>query len=315
MCSTRCAPSPGRLVCVFGCGGDRDRGKRPIMGAIAAEKADVVIVTDDNPRSEDAGRDPRRDPGGGARRARDRRPRRGDPRRGPRASRRATCCVVAGKGHETGQIVGDRTLPFSDHDEVAGGDRGELAMSAAALDRGRDRRRDRRAGSARRLSAATGVSIDTRTLAAGRPVLRPQGRGHDGHDFVARRARQGRRGGGRGRGRARRSSPAPAARRRAGRARRHAPPRHRGARARTNATIVAVTGSVGKTGTKEALRLALSRGRADPRLGRLLQQPLGRAADARAHAARRRLRRVRDRHEPCRRDRAADRAWCARMWR
>ena len=48
-----CRPfATGKLICVFGCGGDRDKGKRPIMGAIAVEKADVTIVTDDNPRSE-----------------------------------------------------------------------------------------------------------------------------------------------------------------------------------------------------------------------------------------------------------------------
>ena len=78
----------GRLVCVFGCGGDRDKGKRPIMGAIAAEKADIVIVTDDNPRSEAPAAIRAEILAGGDWRARDRRPRRGDPRRGPGASHR-----------------------------------------------------------------------------------------------------------------------------------------------------------------------------------------------------------------------------------
>ena len=107
-----------RLVVVFGCGGDRDKGKRPEMGAAAVENSDYVIVTDDNPRSEE-----------------------------PAAIRRAilaaapnaveiadrTCAIkqaigglgegdvllIAGKGHETGQIVGDKIIPFSDHDAVA----------------------------------------------------------------------------------------------------------------------------------------------------------------------------------------------------
>jgi UDP-N-acetylmuramoyl-L-alanyl-D-glutamate--2,6-diaminopimelate ligase len=105
------------LVVVFGCGGDRDPGKRPIMGAIAARLADVVIVTDDNPRSEDPAL--------------------------IRASILADCpggraiadrgeaiavamagldtgdlLVIAGKGHETGQIVGETILSFSDRDVV-----------------------------------------------------------------------------------------------------------------------------------------------------------------------------------------------------
>ena len=107
------AHAAGQLAVVFGCGGDRDRGKRPQMGAIARDLADRAIVTDDNPRSEDAA--------------------------AIRSEIRAACpdateigdraeaihhaiaalgpddvLVIAGKGHETGQIVGDRVLPFDD---------------------------------------------------------------------------------------------------------------------------------------------------------------------------------------------------------
>ena len=105
----------GRLVCVFGCGGDRDRGKRPIMGRIAASKADVVIITDDNPRSE-APAAIRAEILAGAPGAREIGDRAEAIHAAVRELRPGDVLVVAGKGHETGQIVGDRTLPFSDHD-------------------------------------------------------------------------------------------------------------------------------------------------------------------------------------------------------
>ncbi len=116
-----CRPfATGRLICVFGCGGDRDKGKRPLMGAIAIDKADVVIVTDDNPRSETPAsiRAAILAAAPGAREI------------GDRAEAIATAVammakgdvvLVAGKGHETGQIIGDRVVPFSDHEELRRG--------------------------------------------------------------------------------------------------------------------------------------------------------------------------------------------------
>jgi UDP-N-acetylmuramoyl-L-alanyl-D-glutamate--2,6-diaminopimelate ligase len=107
-----------RLVVVFGAGGDRDPGKRPMMGAIAARNADRVIVTDDNPRSEDpaAIRAAILAAAPGAVEIADR----GEAiRRSVAALEDGDVLVIAGKGHESGQIVGDRTLPFSDHESVA----------------------------------------------------------------------------------------------------------------------------------------------------------------------------------------------------
>nr|WP_316015531.1 UDP-N-acetylmuramoyl-L-alanyl-D-glutamate--2,6-diaminopimelate ligase [Roseobacter sp. HKCCA0434] len=103
----------GRLICIVGAGGDRDAGKRPLMGQAAAENADAVIVTDDNPRSEDPAtiRAAVLKGAPGAREIGDRAEAiaAGVAELGP-----DDVLLIAGKGHETGQIVGDRVLPFSD---------------------------------------------------------------------------------------------------------------------------------------------------------------------------------------------------------
>src|SRR5690606_14946503 len=107
----------GRVIVVFGCGGDRDRGKRPIMGEIAARLADVTIVTDDNPRSEDpaAIRAAIMATAKGAQEI-------GDRREAIRTAvgmlQAGDTRVVAGKGHEHGQEIAGRKYPFSDHEEV-----------------------------------------------------------------------------------------------------------------------------------------------------------------------------------------------------
>lgn len=116
----------GKLTVVFGAGGDRDVGKRPIMGRVAVEGADKVIVTDDNPRSENPA----------AIRAAILADAPGAAEIGDRAEairqtiadlKAGDVLLIAGKGHETGQIVGDRILPFSDHEAVAAALQGRVA--------------------------------------------------------------------------------------------------------------------------------------------------------------------------------------------
>ncbi len=108
----------GRLVVVFGAGGDRDRGKRPLMGAVAAANADRIIVTDDNPRSEDAAAI-RASIIAAAHGAAEIGDRRAAIRHAIADLRPGDVLLIAGKGHETGQIIGDRIIPFSDHEAVA----------------------------------------------------------------------------------------------------------------------------------------------------------------------------------------------------
>jgi UDP-N-acetylmuramoyl-L-alanyl-D-glutamate--2,6-diaminopimelate ligase len=107
----------GRLHVVFGCGGDRDRGKRPLMGAVAAKFADCAYITDDNPRTEEAG----------AIRAAILSAAKGAIEIGNRAEairaavgrlEAGDVLLIAGKGHEEGQKIGATVIPFSDHEAV-----------------------------------------------------------------------------------------------------------------------------------------------------------------------------------------------------
>lgn len=114
----------GRVIAIIGAGGDRDQGKRPLMGAAAARVADIVIVTDDNPRSEDPGVI-RKSVMEGALAE-------GDPTRVSEVGDRAEAILrgvdalqpgdallICGKGHETGQTIGDTVLPFDDVEQAS----------------------------------------------------------------------------------------------------------------------------------------------------------------------------------------------------
>ena len=112
----------GRLITVFGCGGDRDRTKRPLMGAVAGRLSDLIVITSDNPRSEDPTRiieevqrgitpDTRRD---SAQRILAIVDRQAAIAKAIELARPGDLVLVAGKGHEKYQVIGDRALPFDD---------------------------------------------------------------------------------------------------------------------------------------------------------------------------------------------------------
>lgn len=104
----------GKLVCVFGCGGDRDKGKRPQMGEISTRLADVTYVTDDNPRSEDPATI-RAEIKAGAKGAKEIADREQAIKTAIENLSAGDLLVIAGKGHEQGQIIGDRIEPFDDY--------------------------------------------------------------------------------------------------------------------------------------------------------------------------------------------------------
>jgi UDP-N-acetylmuramoyl-L-alanyl-D-glutamate--2,6-diaminopimelate ligase len=115
--ASRLTPHTSRLICVFGCGGERDRGKRPQMGRVAAALADRVVITSDNPRGED----PRQiieDIVGGVRRAGGGMAIEPDRRaailRAVQEARRGDIVLLAGKGHEEYQEIRGARRPFSD---------------------------------------------------------------------------------------------------------------------------------------------------------------------------------------------------------
>ena len=241
----------GKLICVFGCGGDRDKGKRSLMGGIASRCADVVIVTDDNPRTE-VPETIRREILAAAPGAREIGDRAEAITIAVKLMQPGDVLLVAGKGHETGQIIGETTLPFSDHaallsamtpplwtaDKLIGATAGVLDGTIT--------------------QAINGFSIDTRSLQSGDVFIALKD-ARDGHAFVTRAFQAG----------AAAAVVAASYQRQPedGALIRVDDPLRAleligvAARARLAPTahVIAITGSVGKTGTKEMLRQCFER--------------------------------------------------------
>lgn len=252
---TALRPHTGRhLICVFGAGGDRDRGKRPLMGAVAARLADRVIVTDDNPRSEDPATI-RADVLAGAPKAEEIADRRTAIRAAIASAGPGDVVLIAGKGHETGQIVGTVVHPFDDRQEASLALGLEQAKRASSvLWQAPDIARAVNAASTAPWTAS-GVSIDSRTVNRGDLFVALVGPNHDGHRHVGQALDAGAAGaiihspveGLDGDNRLIQVNNTFTALEDLGRA----------ARRRFKGRVIGVTGSVGKTSTKEMLALAL----------------------------------------------------------
>jgi MurE/MurF fusion protein len=243
----------GKLVVVFGCGGDRDRGKRPQMGEIAERLADRVIVTDDNPRSEDPAAI-RAEILAACRNATEIGDRAAAIRSAIAGLAAGDLLVIAGKGHETYQIVGDRTLPFDD--AAVARDALATASPAAPLPLwSAAEAAQATGGKSTRDWRAVGLSIDSRSVKPNELFVALKGPNFDGHDYVGAALKAG--------------AVAALVQRVPDGLPDDAPllvvddtmagleALGQAARQRSAATFLAVTGSVGKTGTKEMLRLAL----------------------------------------------------------
>ncbi len=209
------AVTPGKLFAVFGCGGDRDAGKRPLMGRVAAEIADAVVVTDDNPRSEDgdaiaaaveAGVAAAVAAGTAAKRRVEparlaagtwavERARRMAIRAAVRAAAPGDAVLVAGKGHERTQTIGARVLPFDDVTEA----RRALAGAPAPAFLDASLVTSALAGRVPELRGELppvllGVGTDSRAGVAGSLFVALPGERFDGHDFAAAALSEGRAG-------------------------------------------------------------------------------------------------------------------------
>ena len=266
--------APQRLITVFGCGGDRDRTKRPLMGMVAARLSDVVVITSDNPRSEDPrahhrgdrARHPRRPtPADGARRRADAwsTAREAIDRAVGDGARPAMSCSIAGKGHEKYQQIGDRVLPFDDvavaREALARrrrSDEGDVVWRAMATDRPRcmaerDARRARRGRPRPRDDGFVDRLADDRGRASCSSPSSPRATGTSSRPTPLARGAGGGVGGSEA-GRCRRLARGRCDRS-GGRPRAALQDLARAVRRESGATVVAITGSAGKTTTKETI--------------------------------------------------------------
>lgn len=195
--------TPGRLICVFGCGGDRDRGKRPLMGMVAGQYAHVVIVTSDNPRTEEpeaiikaiveglAASGKQLAPVSAL--LRPEAPENGyaviaDRKRAIAAAcslaRSGDCVLVAGKGHEEYQILGNQKIFFDDRLEAANGllrwnERHLLAATGGTVVAGQQQ------------ALLQGITTDSRKLQRGDVFVALTGENFDGHAYIEAAVAQG----------------------------------------------------------------------------------------------------------------------------